>query len=250
MKNNCTPLLISLTLLMGPVITSKAQPHMTPAGPKGSFALVELFTSEGCSSCPPADEVVAHIARLYPTNVLVLSFHVDYWDRLGWKDAYSSAEYTRRQKQYAEVMGLTSIYTPQVILNGDKEFLGSDETKLKEAINSGLADATPPSFEANAKNTDNKTITVTYRKTAKENTDLHIALVQLHAETAVKKGENAGKQLQHINIVRALIDAKRSNGTVTLDIPTGLSAKDCRIIAFSQDPGTLHITAATEVPIP
>jgi len=249
MKNKYILLLIALALLTTLSITGQAQPPTPPARPGAGFALVELFTSQGCSSCPPADEVVAHIARLYPANVLVLSFHVDYWDRLGWKDAFSSAEYTRRQKQYAEVMGLTSIYTPQVILNGDKEFLGSDEKKLKEAINSGIAGVTAPPFAASAKNNDNKTVTVAYNRTAKDKTDLHIALVEIFAETAVKKGENAGRQLQHVNIVRALADAKRASGTTTLNIPAGLSAKDCRIIAFTQDPGTLHVTSATEIPI-
>jgi len=249
MKNKRTPRLIALALFLVPGITGLAQPQMAPREQRSSLALVELFTSEGCSSCPPADEVVAHIAKLYPANVLVLSFHVDYWDRLGWKDAFSSAEYTRRQKQYAEVMGLPSIYTPQVILNGDKEFLGSDEAKLKEAINTGSANPAPLSFEANAKNMDDKTITVTWQRTGKDKNELHIALVQIHAETAVKKGENAGRQLQHINIVRALADAKKTNGTSSLNIPAGLSAKDCRVIAFTQDPGTLHITAATEIPI-
>jgi len=249
MKNNYALPRIVFALLLGTGITSHAQPNMTAPEPKTGFALVELFTSEGCSSCPPADEVVAHIAQLYPAGVFVLSFHVDYWDRLGWKDAFSSAEYTRRQKQYAEGLGLSSIYTPQVIINGNKEFLGSDETKLKTAINGELKKAAVIPFEASAKNTDDRTITVTCRKTAKDNNDLYIALVQSHAETAVKNGENAGRQLHHINIVRALATAKRSGGTISLNIPPGLSAKDCRIIAFAQDPGTLHVVAASWIVI-
>src|ERR1700743_1770155 len=82
------------------------------------FAVVELFTSEGCSSCPPADKALAELAAKYPDNVFVLGFHVDYWDRLGWKDIYSGAQYTQRQKDYAQLFKLESIYTPEAVVNG------------------------------------------------------------------------------------------------------------------------------------
>src|SRR5947209_3544323 len=95
-----------------------AQPSSGPG-----FAVVELFTSEGCSSCPAADETLAKVAREYPENVYVLGFHVDYWDRLGWKDVYSSADYTNRQREYAQQFNLNSIYTPEVVVNGRVEFV-------------------------------------------------------------------------------------------------------------------------------
>src|SRR5450631_4033183 len=82
---------------------------------KKGFAVVELFTSEGCSSCPPADEAVAELAKDYTSNVYVLGFHVDYWNYLGWKDEFCAADYSNRQQEYAAVLNLSSIYTPQVI---------------------------------------------------------------------------------------------------------------------------------------
>ena len=103
------------------------------------FAVVELFTSEGCSSCPPADELVARIQKENSDQpVYILSFHVDYWNNLGWKDPFSSAAYSKRQKEYANRLNLQSIYTPQVIVNGRTEFVGSDEGKMLNAIKSNL----------------------------------------------------------------------------------------------------------------
>src|SRR5882757_10188754 len=98
---------------------------MRPAA--NGFAVVELFTSEGCSSCPSADALVAAVQKENKDQpVYILAFHVDYWDRLGWKDAFSDAAYSDRQRAYASWLRLSSIYTPQVVVNGRKEFVGSD----------------------------------------------------------------------------------------------------------------------------
>src|ERR1700733_13645315 len=102
------------------------------------FAVVELFTSEGCSSCPPADKAVAKLLQEHAGNVYVLGYHVDYWDNLGWKDIFSNAAYTQRQKEYAKIFKLSSVYTPQVILNGTEQFVGSDENKLNTGVKKNL----------------------------------------------------------------------------------------------------------------
>src|ERR1700761_8258700 len=108
------------------------------AAEKG-FAVIELFTSEGCSSCPPADALVARVQKESNGKpVYILAFHVDYWNRLGWKDVFSSAEYSERQSEYAKYLKLESVYTPQVIVNGKKEFVGSEESTLQNSVSAAL----------------------------------------------------------------------------------------------------------------
>jgi hypothetical protein len=96
--------------------------------------LIELFTSEGCSSCPPADRLLEKLAAENNDKVYVLSFHVDYWNYIGWKDPFSQARFSQRQRNYARQFSLESIYTPQMVVNGVAEFVGSDEQKLRAAI--------------------------------------------------------------------------------------------------------------------
>src|SRR6186997_2744530 len=103
------------------------------------FVLIELFTSEGCSSCPPADEALEEIQKKYnDKNVLVLGYHVDYWNKLGWKDVFSDASFTQRQEYYSRIFHLNSIYTPQVVVNGKSEFVGSNKEKLISSIEEQL----------------------------------------------------------------------------------------------------------------
>lgn len=98
-----------------------------------NFAVVELFTSEGCSSCPPADELLANLQKeVSNKNIFLLAFHVDYWDRLGWKDSFSREEYTDRQRQYKQWLGLNVLYTPEFVINGTSEFAGDSKSTLYE----------------------------------------------------------------------------------------------------------------------
>lgn len=210
------------------------------------FAVVELFTSEGCSSCPAADEAVIDIAKQYKANVFILGFHVDYWNNLGWKDAYSKADYSDRQKQYASAFSLNSIYTPQIIVNGKTEFVGSDKSKLQRTIDKELSNATASSIELSAKESDNKKVIVNFKTENISTNKINIALVQLHGQSNVAKGENEGKQLHHINIVLDFktVDATNKQNPVSLTIPASLLKKDCIVIAYVQDKNNLHIVDA------
>jgi hypothetical protein len=222
-----------------------------PMDTGAGFAVVELFTSEGCSSCPPADEVLAKIVAEHKDNVYVLGYHVDYWDRLGWKDAYSSAAYTRRQQEYARVMKLGSIYTPQAVVNGQKEMVGSQEKDLRAVIAEDLAGAGGKKITLRAQR-EGKNIVASFVTEGRGDDKLYIALVQSHAETSVGAGENSGRRLQHVNIVRELKTAAAGNsGSVDFAIPQGLQAKDCTLIAFLQSSkaGDISVTGACSTDI-
>lgn len=214
------------------------------------IAVVELFTSEGCSSCPPADQALAAAAKAYTGHVYVLGYHVDYWDRLGWKDAFSDAAWTARQSRYAEHFSLSSIYTPQAVVNGKTEFTGSDRSRLFSTIENELKKTAGPAPVIDARIDGDKNITVSCKTNAPSGRLLNIALVQRDADTQVRKGENEGKKLHHVNIVRALKTAPASSSSaVAFRLPPGLPASAFAIIAFIQDKQTLVITAAAEASI-
>ncbi len=213
---------------------------------KKGFAVVELFTSEGCSSCPSADETVARLLAKNKENVFILAYHVDYWNRLGWKDPFSKPEYSQRQSQYASKFNLNSVYTPQVIVNGSSQFVGSDENKLNNTIEKNLQKEPSQHISINTKRSDNM-ITVNYAIDGDDVVLLNLALVQSEATTSVKRGENSGRTLHHVNIVRALktIDAK-GNGNITIEIPNELASIPLQIIAYTQAKKSYQILGADQ----
>jgi hypothetical protein len=217
--------------------------------PPSGFAVVELFTSEGCSSCPAAEKALAKLAADYPENVYVLAFHVDYWDRLGWKDIFSASEYTGRQREYAQLFKLASIYTPQAVVNGRHEFVGSDEGRLRSAVQEGLAAAASSRISLAAKEENGKKVKVSYNIDNPGKAGLEIALVQSQAASQVLRGENEGRKLEHVNVVREFqtLSLKSGNqGVAELKLPDGLQAKDCKIIAFLQTTADGTITKASQ----
>jgi hypothetical protein len=221
--------------------------NKTKAASKG-FAVVELFTSEGCSSCPAADEAVAQLAKDYPDRVYILGYHVDYWNYIGWKDVYSSPAFTERQRKYGEHFSLNSVYTPQIVVNGQKEFVGSNRSQLKSSVTTAIGSASTDDIKLTLAKENATTLRVTYEVNAKAATQLNIALVQLNATTAVKRGENKGKSLHHINIVRALKSIqvnKDAKAVIAITIPADLTLQDVELVAFLQDKKDLKITAAT-----
>ncbi len=223
-----------------------AQKSAVPVPPVNGFAVVELFTSQGCSSCPPADALTAKLLEDYKENVFVLAFHVDYWDYLGWKDNFSSSAYSQRQQWYGNIFHLNSVYTPQIVVNGTDQFVGSDKTKLYNTVKYSLQQQSKNIIKISATG-DNSKIKVTYT-TGATNTKLNFALVQLHAQTKVQRGENAGSTLQHVNVVRDFITipSAKANGEIQLLLPAGLSKDSCAVIAFVQDDTSREITSAAE----
>lgn len=242
-------------------LASRAFLHSAPSTvlsltrPAKGFAVVELFTSEGCSSCPPADQLVARIQQEDKDQpVYILAFHVDYWDRLGWKDAFSDHRYTDRQNRYATWLNLQSIYTPEIVVNGRNEFVGSQEKTLRSAILSSLDQAPAAQLTISDVRSENGKVRWNFIvQHVDANSSLIVALVQRSAKTEVKAGENNGRTLNHVQIVRNLVTTRisaGSSGPLAIQVPPGLPAGDQELIAFIQRDDNGQIVAATRSPIP
>ncbi|MBV8507804.1 MAG: DUF1223 domain-containing protein [Alphaproteobacteria bacterium] len=201
--------------------------------------LVELFTSEGCSSCPPADALLAELAGR--PDVLALSFHVDYWDRLGWKDPFSSPDATRRQHGYADLLGLATVYTPQMVVDGRWQAVGSDRSEVEQALGSArrTRDDVPVSL---AVDHGRAQITLGPRGDGIVATLLLIGFDRRHL-TSVARGENGGRTLAHVDVVRSIEEIAPFDGRAkTFDLPIRppsdriaaiLQARDGRILGLS-----------------
>ena len=219
------------------------------------FAVVELFTSEGCSSCPSADAVAAKIEKETTGRpVYILAYHVDYWNRLGWKDVFSSAEYSRRQNTYANWLNLSSVYTPQVIVNGRTEFVGSQEGTLRNAITAGINKSAKAELSLDNLKAGSSQATFKYNaKGASGNTSLVLALVEKHASTVVKSGENGGRTLSHVQIVTRVQNIALNGdkaGEASVALPNTFSATNYELIGFIQNTQTGEILGATRAAFP
>lgn len=207
-------------------------------------AVVELFTSEGCSSCPAADRELERLieeSRQAGTPVYGLSWHVDYWNRLGWADPFSSPYFSARQTDYAERLG-SRTYTPQMVVNGRTELVGSKRAELENAVTAALrqeAEVGLTATVAKAGSGARATWEVSYQLDRPVGAaKLVVALVQRHAETSVPRGENEGRTLSHANVVRtwarAVLDGNSTTGTLSIAAPADVPAADLEMIAFVQ----------------
>ena len=182
-----------------------------------------------------------------------LGYHVDYWDRLGWKDIFSSHEYTSRQEYYARLFNLESIYTPQVVVNGKEEFVGSNKNKLTSAVDNSLKEKALAVINLNANQNIAGKIDISYsvNGNAGKQDELVLLLVQKIATNKIKRGENEGKTLHHINIVRefSVLSASSNEEIKTFSIPTGLKKEDVFVAAFIQNKKTGRITAIQSSPV-
>src|SRR6202167_6004330 len=219
--------------------------------------LLELFTSEGCSDCPPAVQLLELLDQKQPVagaDLIVLSEHVDYWDRLGWKDPFSSSQYTGRQQDYSNKYHLDGVYTPQLVVDGRFGFVGSDGREASAAIQKAIREQKIP-IEISNVSRDGNQVTAHIELHADENYKggraiLYVAIADNRAESHVVRGENAGRSLAHVAVTRVL----KQLGTIELD---SASAKDVtlsvqpgangsRIVAFVQDPKSGHVLGVAE----
>ncbi len=229
--------------------------------PASAPVLVELFTSEGCSSCPPADALLSRLGRTQPVrgaDIIVLEEHVDYWDRLGWKDPFSSEAATARQTEYGEAFGGGQVYTPQMIVDGRAEFVGSSDTDALRAIRAA-SQATKPAIQLSWETGDTLAIHIEPLNNAGQRDGQQLFLVvaenMLHSD--VKRGENAGRALEHNGVVRQLlplgkIDAAPAgfSSTVAVHPAHEWNLANLRAVVFVQERRSRHVLAAAAISFP
>lgn len=223
--------------------------------------LVELFTSEGCSDCPPADAFLQKLDEQPSpgTEFVVLSEHVDYWNHDGWKDPYSSSSYTERQTVYVHIFDLPSAYTPQMVVDGAAQFVGSDQRAASKAFSNA---ATAPKVEVRLSSMSIEPANTlrAHIETAAlpqgQKGEVYAAIALNHAENQVSRGENAGRKISHSSVARVLTKV----GTVEknqpfardlqLKLPTAYRPGDLRLLAFIQQPHQGKVLGAAMQPLP
>ena len=226
--------------------TSNNDLQMDPDG----FAVIELFTSQGCSSCPPADKLLSEVIRQNKgKKVYALSYHVDYWNRLGWNDRFSDPQYSQIQRAYAGEFSLNSVYTPQMVVNGAIEFVGSDKNKLYDVIKESLKIKPEVIFEKCELVDTSKNYQINYQLIGDiSDCEIIVAMVSGLETTAVKRGENEGRTLVNENVVKALFSDKASlSGTVRFSAPEGLKTGNISFIVWIRNISTMKIKGATAV---
>ncbi len=223
---------------------SLAQTAEAPSSNSVTPVLVELFTSEGCSSCPPADRLLEELENKQPiagVHVIALSEHVDYWDRLGWKDPYSSAIFTERQGAYVTQFGLATGFTPQMVVDGESQFTGGNGAQAQDNITKA-AEARKIPIKLSAvydQSTPGKL--KTNIEVEPGSGTVYLALALSHAESQVLHGENGGRHLTHVDVVQtfkkvgSLDKSKTFSKETELKLPSGVDPSNLRLIAFVQD---------------
>lgn len=237
----------ALSLLLLLVLKLTASPKSPSDIDKPGFAVLELYTSEGCSSCPPAEALLEEIQNESTGKpVYVLAFHVDYWDRLGWKDQFSSHAFSQRQMDYSQKFA-GNLYTPQLVVNGSEEGNGSDQSFVRNALSRALSQGAGVRLKVDvAPGAGWSGVHYTVQGDP-VNGQLALAVVQKHAISKVTRGENEGRSLTHVQIVRDLVFipiTDNKTGTSRIRLPQDFNATDWEIITFLQDNKTRNITGA------
>lgn len=231
---------------------SKSAPF-APAAPGKHAVVVELFTSEGCSSCPPADELLGHLRQSANSNgaeVIPLGFHVDYWDSAAWHDRFDSAAYSHRQENYARKFHIDGPYTPQMVVNGQIEFVGSLAGQAHEAIAEASREGSAADVQLSLTKDGLLRVTITHSQPA----EVMLAITEDNLSTNVAGGENGGRTLHHSAVVRQLqhlgdISGGRFSSAVPLKLNQGWKRQDLRTVVFVQSSDSGKILGAASMPL-
>lgn len=249
-------LLIALAvsaLLVAVVRSAKivvAGPNTTSSVAKRSV-IVELFTSEGCSSCPPADELLGQLRQERNSNgaeVIPLGLHVDYWDSAGWHDRFDSNSFSRRQEDYARTFHLDGPYTPQMVIDGETEFVGSMAGRAHEAIAESAAQ--PP--DATVSLSPNGNGDLLLQVSSSQPANVMLAITEDNLTTRVGGGENGGRTLHHSAVVRELrrvgeVHNGKFSSAVQLTLDKDWKRQDLRAVVFIQRPDNRRILGGSSL---
>jgi hypothetical protein len=221
--------------------------------------IVELFTSEGCSDCPPADALLAKLEAKQPVpgaEIIVLGEHVDYWDHQGWRDRFSSREFTDRQQDFVSQFKLDSAYTPQMVVDGATQLNGANASGALKAIGEAAKqEKTEVSLQL-VKSASGDVFAQYGVDEAKDkrNADLFLAVTETNLETEVKKGENGGHTLHHTGVVRFWkkfpVQKMSVGGSFPIKLDPSWKRADVRVVAFVQDKHSLRILGAASEKLP
>lgn len=242
-------------LLLGSTVVSAAPPHSEQAP-----VVLELFTSQGCSSCPAADALLSRLGRSQTggPEIIPLAYHIDYWNELGWHDPFSRVEWTRRQHAYARALQ-AHVYTPQLVLNGRSELTGSDEQRLRRELAAArrMPALAQLSMTLSHPDADERRLTVQIRaqrssELAQRELTIMMAVVESGLTTSIEGGENSGKTLQNDFVVRRLqslfsLSPKTSAAEerrVIMELDPAWDVAHLSLAAFLQDALTLEIYGA------
>jgi hypothetical protein len=216
--------------------------------------LMELFTSEGCSSCPPIDSWAARLDQFQPVahgQIILLSEHVDYWDHDGWKDPFSSAQLTERQSNYERGLGQNNVYTPQVIIDGDVEVHPWKQDEVKASLDkASQASMMTVRLDSVALGDGELTGKVEADGSGGKHGDVFVAVALEKTETDVLGGENHGQKLTNVGVVQSLLKigkvekGKAFDGAFKVKLWPGADARNLRVVAFVQEPGPGRVLGA------
>ncbi|HEX8338851.1 MAG TPA: DUF1223 domain-containing protein [Pyrinomonadaceae bacterium] len=236
--------------------------NAAPAPPRRPV-IVELFTSEGCSSCPPADALLSRLDETQPVagaEIIPLAMHVDYWNHLGWTDPFSSREFSVRQGEYAAAFGKPDVYTPQMIVDGVKEFNGGNSSLAHEAVSRAAREPKAEVLLKRGPAQADETVGISVqidkfpRQTVGDPVYVLLAVTESGLSTDVARGENSGRRLGHVGVVRTLRQLgilpeahgpfKAETGVL---VGKGWRRDNLRAVVFAQERGTRRVLAAASL---
>jgi hypothetical protein len=221
--------------------------------------LVELFTSEGCSSCPPADQLLARLQNEQPVDaaeIVPVALHVDYWDRLGWKDRFSSAAFTDRQQSYGHIFGEDKVYTPQMVVDGRDEFVGSDRGAAEKTVREAAARPHLPLHVSARRAAQTLRMTLDLPRAPEDAESIQVvaAVTESGLTSTVSRGENRGRTLQHIAVARKVQvmgslgpDAFVADGQWRVE--PSWNAAGLNVVVWLQGAKTRHVYATATAPV-